>query len=120
LAEAIPYVHLAELELTNSVRRLCVAGVLDRSDLPASPAQLERDVRDSLLERRPLNQAPLYKTALELSERRLDLSLRALDILHVSAVLLLGSTAFATFDPRQRGPAQAEGLSLPPARICPA
>lgn len=110
--EAIPYTNLAELELTNSVRRLRVAGILSEGELEVLLSQLERDVRDGFLERKPLIQAAHYKTALEISDRRMNLSARFLDILHVAAALVLGTETFASFDARQRELAKVESLRL--------
>ncbi len=114
---AIPYTHLVELELTNALRRLFVAGKISEPDLHALLAQLERDVRDGFLEHKPLNQSMLYREALEISERRLLLAARSLDILHVAAARLLGAEGFASFDTRQRTLAKAEGLPLVPLRV---
>jgi len=115
--EGIPYTHLAELELTNSLRRLRVADTLDGGEFTAILSLLERDVRDGLLERKALRQAAHYQTAMEISARRMELSSRSLDILHVAAATVLDAPSFASFDGRQRELAKAEGLHLLPAKI---
>lgn len=114
--DGIPYTPLAELELTNSLRRLRVADTLDGTELTSILSLLERDVRDGLLERKAVNQSTHYKTAMEISERRMELSSRSLDILHVAAALVLGATSFASFDGRQRELAKAEGLHVLPVK----
>ncbi len=116
-SETIPYVHLAELELTNSVRRLRVAGTIDDAELTAMLSQLERDIRDGFLERKPLSQAAHHKAAMEISERRMAMSSRSLDILHVAAAIILGADSFASFDANQRDLAKAEGFPLLPIKL---
>jgi predicted nucleic acid-binding protein len=114
---AMPYPHLVELELVNALRRLLVAGKIAETALSAMLSQIERDVRDGFLERKVFNQSALYREALDISERRMALAARSLDILHVAAARVLGVRSFASFDARQRSLAKAEGLLLVPPRI---
>ncbi|HET6409986.1 MAG TPA: type II toxin-antitoxin system VapC family toxin [Chthoniobacteraceae bacterium] len=116
-SESIPLVPLAELELVNSARRLCVARFLDEAELATLLSQLERDVRDGFLERRPLNQGAHSKTAMQISERRMAMASRSLDILHVAAAVVLEADSFASFDAKQRILAKAEGFRLLPANL---
>lgn len=115
--EAIPYVALAELQLTNSVRRLHVGRVIAQGELVSLLAQVERDVREGFLVRQALHQGTQYKLALEMSERHMALNARSLDILHVAAARALEAEGFASFDTRQRALAKAEGLALLPLRL---
>ncbi len=115
--EAMPYTPLGELELINAFRRLQMAGKVPAADVTTMLSQIERDVRDGFLERKVLNQTALYQEALDISERRIALAARSLDILHVAAARLLGAGGFASFDARQRSLAKAEGFSLVPSRI---
>lgn len=114
---AMPYTPLGELELVNALRRLSISGKIAEAGLSAMLDQVERDVRDGFLERKVLNQAALHREALDISERRMELAARSLDILHVAAAKLLGAEGFASFDTRQRSLAKAEGFSLIPARV---
>ncbi len=114
---AMPYTPLGELELINALRRLLMAGKVPEADVSAILNQIERDVRDGFLERKVLNQTALYREALDISERRIALAARSLDILHVAAARLLGAGGFASFDTRQRSLAKAEGFSLVPSRV---
>lgn len=112
--ESIPLSLLAELELTNALRRAAELNVLSKKELADALDQIERDIQDGYLERKPVNQADQYKLAMELSRRRAALLVRSLDILHVATALLSGAKVFASFDSRQRALAQAEGLSVIP------
>ena len=56
-----------------------------------------------------------FAEALELADRySARLGTRSLDLMHVSAALLLKTETFLSFDERQRKAAKAEGLKVKP------
>jgi predicted nucleic acid-binding protein len=117
-AEAIPYPLLAELELTNGIRRVEASGRISRTEHDRVFRHIAADEMSGILARPGLNQGTHYAKARKLSKRHTcSMSCRSLDTLHVAAALILGSKFFASFDERQRKLAAVEGMTLIPQNI---
>jgi len=113
--ESIPYTLLAELEVTNSIRRALRIGVVTRTAHDAAFRQIEVDLADGILARADIPQSEHYRKARELSRRHTpQTGARSLDILQTAAALLLGAKTICSFDERQRQVATAAGLKLLP------
>lgn len=116
--ESIPYTLLAELEVTNTLRRALRENVVTRAEHDAAFFQIERDLADGILAKRDVPQSEVYRKARELSKKYTPvIPARSLDILHTAAALLLGADTLCSLDRRQRDLAKAAGLKLLPARM---
>ena len=117
--EAIPYTLWCELEFTHTMRRAEVLRQISMAGHDAIMRRMADDEAQGFLMRPALNHALNHAKARELSKRHTAAipALRSADIFHVASALLLGSGAFASFDRRQRELADAEGLTLLPARL---
>lgn len=116
--EGIPYTLLAELEVTNTIRRALRESAITQAEHDAAFRQIKADLTDGILARRDIPQAELYRIARELSERHTpSIPARSLDILQTAAAVLLGADSLHTFDLRQRQLATACGLKVLPATM---
>ncbi len=116
--EAIPFSLLAELEVTNSIRRALRESAISQAEHDAAFRQIEADLADGILTRRATPQAELYRIASGLSRQHTpSIPARSLDILQTAAAILIGADAFYTFDLRQRQLATACGLKVQPATM---
>jgi predicted nucleic acid-binding protein len=116
--ESIPYTLLAELEVTNSLRRALKARIITRAAHDAAFRQIDADLANGILLRTDLPQSEHYRKARELSRRHTpQIGSRSLDILQIAAALLLGADTLCSFDERQRQLAAATGLKLLPRNI---
>lgn len=116
--ESIPYTLLAELEVTNTLRRALRENTITRAEHDAAFVQIERDLADGILAKRDVPQSELYRKARELSKKHTPvIPARSLDILHMAAALLLGADTLCSLDLRQRDLAKAAGLKLLPTRM---
>lgn len=116
--ESIPLTLLAELEVTNTIRRALREGKIDRAQHDQAFAQMETDLAAGIFTKRDVSQTDLYRKARELSKKHTpQIPARSLDILHAAAALELGADTLCSFDLRQRDLAHATGLKLLPKRM---
>lgn len=116
--EGIPFTLLAELEVTNTIRRALRESAITQAEHDAAFRQIETDLTDGILTRRDTPQAELYRIACGLSRQHTpSIPARSLDILQTAAAILIGANAFYTFDLRQRQLAAACGLKVQPATM---
>lgn len=116
--ESIPFTLLAELEVTNTIRRALRENAITQAEHDAAFRQIEADLADGILARRDTSQAELYRIACGLSERHAPtIPARSLDILQTAAAILIGANSLHTFDLRQRQLATACGLKVHPATM---
>ena len=116
--ESIPYTLLAELEVSNTLRRALRENTITRAEHDAAFLQIERDLADGILARRDVSQSELYRKSRELSKKHTPvIPARSLDILHTAAAQLLGADTLCSLDLRQRDLAKAAGLKLLPAKL---
>ncbi len=114
----IPYTRLAELEVTNALRRALTLGFITRMDHDKAFRQIETDLDQGILVRTPLVQEEHYRIARGLSGRHTPrIAARSLDILQTAAALLCGADALCSFDDRQRQLAKAAGLRVLPRML---
>ncbi|MBU3666091.1 MAG: type II toxin-antitoxin system VapC family toxin [Chthoniobacterales bacterium] len=120
--ESIPYTLLAELEVTNTIRRALRERIITRATHDAAFRQIEADLASGILARRDTPQSELFRLARELSRRYTPtIPARSLDILQTASALSLGADTFCSFDERQRQLAKAARLKiLPPSMPKPA
>ena len=117
-AQPIPLVPIGEVELFTRVHRAVPEDRITISEHAAVLRQIEEDIADGILVRKGLPPREHLEEALRLSRRHApNISVRSLDILHVSAARVLKSKSFASFDRRQRELAGAAGLRLLPATL---
>ncbi len=116
--EGMPYTLLAELEVTNTIRRALREKSITRAEHDAAFRQIEADLADGILVRRETPQSELFRMARELSARHTpEIPARSLDILQTASALLMGTRSLHTFDKRQRELARACGLTVFPATM---
>jgi len=113
--EGIPYTPLAELEVTNTLRRALRERAITRAEHDAAFRQIEADLADGILVWRDTPQSELYRIARELSRRHTpEISARSLDILQTASAIVTGADTLCSFDHRQRKLAEAAGLKVLP------
>lgn len=116
--ESIPYTLLAELEVTNTLRRALREKQITRAEHDAAFRQIEADIAEGILERKDIPQSEHYRKARELSRKHApQIPARSLDILQTASALLLGADSLHSFDARQRELATAAGLKVFPATL---
>jgi predicted nucleic acid-binding protein len=116
--EGIPYTLLAELEVTNTMRRALREGKIDRAQHDRAFSQIDADLADGIFAKGDVSQSELYRKARELSKKHTPvIAARSLDILHTAAALQMGADTLCSFDLRQRDLAKAAGLKLLPKRM---
>ena len=116
--EGIPFTLLAELEVSNTLRRALRECAITQAEHDAAFRQMRADLTDGILARRDTPQTELYRIARELSERHTpSIPARSLDILQTAAAVLIGADSLHTFDLRQRQLATACGLKVHPATM---
>lgn len=116
--DSIPYTLLAELEVTNTIRRSLRDRRITQAEHDAAFRQIEEDLGDGILVRRDLPSSEHYRKAREISKRYTpEIPARSLDILQTAAALLLGGKTVCSFDDRQRQLARAVGLKVVPAKM---
>ena len=115
---SIPYTLLAELEVTNTLRRALTLRLITRAAHDKAFRQIEADLAAGILSRKALNQDEHYRMARKLSARHTPhIPARSLDILQAAAALLCGAKTLCSFDDRQRQLAKAAGLHLLPRAL---
>lgn len=108
----IPFTPLIELEIRNTLRAMQGRNLLTAKGLVERLRWLDSDVEEGRLVRIFPDLQRIHDIADELSARHTPRILcRALDILHVSAAIYLGTTVFVTGDARQFRLATAAGLT---------
>ena len=113
--ESIPFTPLAELEVTNTLRRALREGIVSRKEHDVALRQIGKDLADGILAWSDPPHSELYRIARELSRRHTpEIPARSLDILQTASALVIGATTFCSFDERQRRLATAAGLKLIP------
>lgn len=116
--EGIPFTLLAELEVTNTIRRAFREQRITRAEHDAAFRQIEADLADGILMSFDIPQSELYRKARDLSKRHTpNISARSLDILQTASALLLGADSLCTFDSHQRRLAKAADLEVIPKRM---
>ncbi len=116
--ESIPFTLLAELEVSNTIRRALREKTITRAEHDMAFLQIEMDLADRILAKSDVPQSELYRKARELSKKHTPtIPARPLDILHTAAALILGADVSCSFDRRQRDLAKAAGLKLLPLRL---
>ena len=97
-------------ELANAIFQWVFRGIISDADARHAYADFQKDCSTGVLTvtHQP---AQTYQTAIRLAEQHVArLGVRTLDSLHVASALELKADAFWTFDRRQAGLAEAEGL----------
>jgi predicted nucleic acid-binding protein len=116
--QGVPYPWLAELELTTSLYRVLGAKRITRHAFRLLFSAINDARAQGFLTPCALDQANLFRKALELSRRHTARhQCRTLDILHVAAALELEAQSLASFDFRQRKLAVSAGLNVLPEKL---
>jgi uncharacterized protein len=111
---AVPLTWLHQLELRNALRLRVFRREITAAQREASLNMLLGDLAAGVLTAVSPAMADVVAEAERLSALHSEkLGTRSLDILHVASALVLGSTAFITFDRRQAALARAAGLKVP-------
>lgn len=106
---------LGELEMRNAFHLAVFRGELTTQAAALKWRLFADDVAKGIFAILPVPTAALYSKAAALADKHsASLGSRSLDLMHVSAALLLGADAFLSFDDRQRKVARAEGLKVMP------
>ena len=114
--ESIPYPPLSELELQNSIYRGVAARLFTGQTCTKVLRQIRQDKARGFLKPCRLVFDDHFHEALVLTERFTAIhSCRTLDVLHVSAAILLQASNLASFDIRQRKIAAELDLELLPS-----
>lgn len=113
-AEVIALVLLHELELANALELKVFRKEAKPSQVRATNAQVEDDLRGGTLYRPPVNWEEVLRDARALTRTHTRrVGCRSLDVLHCAVARSLGATSFITTDARQRRLANAIGLPCP-------
>lgn len=101
-----------ELEVVNALERRIFRKELSASQVQASLKDFEKDMRDGVLQLRPLSDQ-VFERARQLSRQTTArLGTRTADLLHVAAAVELGVDCLYSFDQQQRKLAQAVRLKV--------
>ena len=117
LHAAMPLVFTAlhDLEIRNAFELGIFRGQLTAVQAAAATANLERDLRNGLLQRKIVRWTPAFNRAAILSRQHsAALGTRSIDILHIAVAKAMRATEFISFDSRQRALATAAGLHVAP------
>jgi predicted nucleic acid-binding protein len=102
-------------EAQHAIRMLAFQKQIAFAEMTRSLLQFERDEAEGFYEMQPLQPQDLFLKTSQLSNRHaIEFGIRYLDMLHVSAALLLKATHFLTLDARQGKLAKAVGLEVRP------
>lgn len=105
-----------QLELTNAISLRFFRRELNASKIKAAFELLRDDLEAGVLLINPLP-ASAFEKAKQIARRQTSrLGTRTLDVLHVTAALVLGADTFYTFDQRRGILAAAEGLQVSSSR----
>ncbi len=115
LAEPLPLIPLAMLELRNTLNLAIVRGRITEAERDAAWLRFQAHLAAGTYAETPIPAVELHAKARELSDRYTpSLATRSLDLLHVAAAALLGAKVFYSFDERQRRAAAGEGMKVTP------
>jgi predicted nucleic acid-binding protein len=113
-AQIIALVPLHELELVNALELKLFRKEARPSQVRATTAQVDSDVRAGIMYRPPLSWEDVLRDAKTLAKAHTRaVGCRSLDVLHCAIARSLGATSFITTDARQRRLAMAIGLACP-------
>ncbi|MGZ8941012.1 MAG: type II toxin-antitoxin system VapC family toxin [Limisphaerales bacterium] len=112
-AEPIDFTGFHRLELRNALSLAVFQQRLTSAQAEATWTQVQEDLMAGVLVAKPNLWAKLVPEAEALATRHTPtIGTRSLDLLHVSAALVMGATKFCTFDVRQGKLAQLAGMQL--------
>ncbi|OAM91557.1 type II toxin-antitoxin system VapC family toxin [Termitidicoccus mucosus] len=112
----LPLTPFGMLELRNVLSRLQHKGQLRPGDARMCEQFVKEDLRDGILEPRPLRAYEWMEAAMDVTARVTPLTgTRTLDAMHIALAKLNGAKTFLSFDANQRKAAQASGFALLPA-----
>lgn len=107
----VTWTPLHDVEVRNAIRLLGGRGHLDQPEVQGLLGHIDEDLRTGRLERSRLGMEAVFERAGDLSARHAPTTLaRALDILHVAALMEAGCSMLVTADGRQIALARAEGI----------
>ena len=111
----IDFTGFHRIELRNALSLAVFQQRLTPDEAEAAWAQVQEDLQAGVLVAKPDLWAKLVPEAEALATHHTPtIGTRSLDVLHVSAALVLGATEFCTFDARQGKLAQLAGMQLRP------
>ena len=112
--QSIALLALHELELSNALQLKLHRKEARPSQVRATSALFEGDLRAGVLHRPPVVWEDVLRSAAALSKAHTrSTGCRSLDVLHCAAAQGVAATTFLTTDSRQRRLAQAMGLACP-------
>ena len=114
-ANPIPldFTGLHRIELRNALSLAVFQQRLTSAEAANAWQEVQRDLAAGLLNSKPDLWSEIVREAEALAERHTPtIGTRSLDVLQVSAALVLGATEFCTFDARQGRLAKLAGMSL--------
>lgn len=109
----LAFTWLHEMEFTNGLQLKVFRKEATAAAVTATLHALRADVEDGVLQRSQPSWSSVFASTLRLSTTySRTLGTRTLDLLHVSAALILKATEFITADDRQARVAMKEGLKV--------
>jgi predicted nucleic acid-binding protein len=111
--EPIDFTGFHRIELRNALSLAVFQQRLTPAQAEAAWTQVQEDLKAGVLVAKPNLWARLVPEAEALATHHTPtIGTRSLDVLHVSAALVMGATEFCTFDARQGKLAQLAGMQL--------
>lgn len=111
----VEFTGFHRIELRNALSLAVFQQRLTTAQAEAAWMQVQEDLKAGLLVAKPNLWARLVPEAEALATQHTPtIGTRSLDVLHVSAALVMGATEFCTFDARQGKLAQLAGMQLRP------
>ena len=115
VATVLPLTPFGEFELNNAVRATVVRRGITVPAAEQALNLIRQDASRGRLLRTPCDMDKIVRVASSLSHQHTYAGgYRALDIVHVAIAVVLGRTAFLTFDQRQAELARPSGLAAQP------
>jgi len=112
---ALCLTHFSRSETQHAIRMLAFRKIIPLHVMTQGLLTFEHDQRAGLYEMISSSADDLFRKAEQLSNRHaLEIGVRYLDMLHVTAALLVNAGRFLTFDSRQAKLAKAVGLQVKP------
>ena len=113
--EPMEFTGFHRIELRNALSLAVFQQRLTPAEAEAAWTQVQDDLKTGVLVAKPDLWARLVPEAEALAMHHTPtIGTRSLDVLHVSAALVMGATEFCTFDARQGKLAQLAGMQLRP------
>jgi predicted nucleic acid-binding protein len=115
--QALPIIvsRLTLLEFDTAMKASVQGGKLSSKDAQSAHLRLQRALSDGYLKRAEVLTHQWFPQAQRITAHATTAAVcRALDVLHVTAALLLKQSGFLSFDGPQRELAKAEGLQVEP------